>query len=50
MNRKARFIGAWIEPTLFERIEKHICNQGYSSKSEFLRALLREAIKEKGEL
>jgi metal-responsive CopG/Arc/MetJ family transcriptional regulator len=44
MNRKARFIGAWVTSTLFEQIEEFIRNQGYMSKSEFLRALIRQAL------
>jgi len=46
MNQPNRFIGAWVSPKFFREIEKFIEKQGYSSKSEFLRNVLRKVLEE----
>jgi len=51
MNAKeTRFIGVWITQSFFEKIESYMKKNSFSTKSEFLRYLLREIIKNGGEM
>jgi len=39
-----KFVGVWLKPILFNALEKYVKENGYSSKSELLRALIRKEI------